>query len=69
MYFFLKMLLNSFDQDESSRQRGNRKVLESATFEIRKSIMAKTIDMWNVNKLTAAQTKMEVGKLRTRVAQ
>ena len=27
------------------------------------------IDRWNVNKLTAARTKMEVGKLRARVAQ
>ena len=63
------MLLDNFDQDESSGQRGNGKVLESATLEIRKSIMTKTIDVWNVNKLPTAQTKMEVGKLRTRVAQ
>ena len=27
------------------------------------------IDRWNVNKLTAARTKTEVGKLRARVAQ
>ena len=27
------------------------------------------VDVWNVNKLTTARTKMEVGKLRIRVAQ
>ena len=30
---------------------------------------AKMIDLWNVNKLTEAWTKTEVGGLRTRVAQ
>ena len=32
-------------------------------FEIRRSIMAKMIDLWNFNKLTTAWTKMEFGKL------
>ena len=35
------MLLDIFDQDESAR--GNGKIEEAATFEIRKSIMAKRI--------------------------
>ena len=61
------MLLDIFDQDESAR--GDGKIEEAVTFEIRKSIMAKRIGAWNVNKLTAARTKMEVGKLHTRVAQ
>ena len=57
-------------QDESARQRGNGKVLQSTAFEVRKNIMSpKMVDVWNVNKLTEARTKMEVGKLRTRVAQ
>ena len=30
---------------------------------------AKMVDVWNVNKLTDERTKMEVGKLRTRVSQ
>ena len=30
---------------------------------------AKAIDKWNVNKLSVARIKMEIGKLRTRVAQ
>ena len=30
---------------------------------------AKMVDVWNVNKLTEARTKMEVGKLRTSAAQ
>ena len=29
----------------------------------------KMVDAWNVNKLTEAQTKIEVGKLRTKAAQ
>ena len=29
----------------------------------------KMVDAWNVNKLTEARTKMEVGKLRTKAAQ
>ena len=30
---------------------------------------AKMVDVWNVNKLTEARIKMEVGKLRTKAAQ
>ena len=29
---------------------------------------AKMVDVWNVKKLTEIRTKMEIGKLRTRVA-
>ena len=69
-YFFFKLLLRIFDvvwqlspstmQHELSNQdkRGNVNYNGS-----------KLIDRWNVNKLTAAWTKMEVGKLGTRVAQ
>ena len=72
--FFFKLLLKIFDvvgQVQPSivnwRQRGNEKVLESAVFEICRSIMTKMIDVWNVNKLTASWTKMELGKLQTKV--
>ena len=70
MSFFFKLLLRifdvagQFDQYESARERGNGKVLEFATFKIRKSIITKMIDVRNVDKLTAARTKMKVGKLR-----
>ena len=60
------MLFNSF-----VRQLGNGKVLESA-LQHSKFVNhngAKMVDVWNVNKLTEAQTKMEVGKLRTKAAQ
>ena len=55
-------------QDESARQRGSwiEKDLKFALLEIRK---IKMIDLWNVNKLIGASTKMEVGKSRTKVAQ
>ena len=60
-------------QGESARQSGNGKALESALFEIWKTIKkrqnAKTIELWNVNKTTAARTKMEADKSRIRVAQ
>ena len=56
------ILLHSFDQDKSSRQSENRKAIE-----IRKPIMAKMIDVQNVNKLNPAPNKMEVGKLRNRL--
>lgn len=72
--FFLKLLLKIFDvvgQVQPSivnwRQRGNEKVLESAVFEICRSIMTKMIDVWNVNKLTVSLIKMELGKLQTKV--
>ena len=56
------MLFDIFDQakqDESARQHGNGKVLESATFEFENHIGAKMVDVWNVNKLTKAN---EVGE-------
>ena len=56
------MFFDIFDhakQDESARQRGNGKVLESATFEFENHIGAKMVDVWNVNKLTKAN---EVGE-------
>ena len=59
------MLLDSFSQKESARQCGNGKVLESARFDICKSIMAKMIDVSNIIQLIAAQIKMEVGKLQS----
>ena len=59
------MLLDSFNQEESARYHGNKKVLESAAFKIHKSTMAKMIDMHNLNKLTGARSKMEVSKLQT----
>ena len=72
--FFFKLLLKIFDvvgQVQPSivswRQRGNEKVLESAVFEICRSIMTKMIDVWNVNKLTVSLIKMELGKLQTKV--
>lgn len=72
--FFFKLLLKIFDvvgQVQPSivnwRQRGNEKVLESAVFEICRSIMTKMIDVWNVNKLTVSWIKMELGKLQTKV--
>ena len=40
------MLLYNFDQDNLARQRKNGKAQESA--------MTKMIDVWNVNKLSAA---------------
>ena len=43
------------------RLRGMTAMLEMA-LEIRKSIMNKMIEVSNVNKLTTARTKMEVGK-------
>ena len=52
-------------QDDSARKRGNGKAPEFASFEIHKSM----IELWNINKLTVAPTKTEVGKLQTRVAQ
>ena len=42
------MLFDIFDQakqDESARQRGNGKVLESATFELENHIGAKMVDV------------------------
>ena len=72
--FFFKLLLKIFDvvgQVQPSivnwRQHGNEKVLESAVFEICRSIMTKMIDVWNVNKLTVSLIKMELGKLQTKV--
>ena len=69
-YFFFKLLLRIFDavwqlrlstmQHELSNQGKCGNVNYNGS---------KMIDRWNVNKLTAARTKMEVGKLRTRVAQ
>ena len=52
-------------QDDSARKRGNGKAPELASFEIHKSM----IELWNINKLTAAPTKTEAGKSQTRVAQ
>ena len=54
------MLFDSF-----VRQRGNWKVLESALQHSKfvNQNGAKMFDALNVNKLTQAQTKMEVGKL------
>ena len=67
------MLSDSFDYARrlSKTGCGNGKVLESAAFEICKSIVngVKIIDVWNVNKFTAARTKMEVAKIQNRVAQ
>ena len=60
------MLFDSF-----VRQRGNGKVLESA-LQHSKFVNhngAKMVDVWNVNKLTEARTKMEGGKLPTKAAQ
>ena len=60
------MLFSSF-----ARQRGNGKVLESP-LQYSKFVNqngAKMVDLWNVNKLTEARTKMEVGKLRTKAEQ
>ena len=76
MYFFQTATENlrccstaSTIQHESSRQRGNGKVLESASFEIRNHNGTKMITRWNFNKLTKTRTKMEAGNLRTRVGQ
>ena len=74
---FFKLLLRIFDVVGQIRlcktsQRGNEKVLEFANGDVRNTLIyngTKVIDVWNVNKLTPAWTKMEGGKIRTRVAQ
>ena len=63
-------------QEKSARQRGNGKVLDLIyiyIYSLQNSKLvnyngANIVDVWNANKITDARTKMEVGKLRTRVA-
>ena len=61
-------------QEESARQCGNGKVLDLIyIYSLQNSKLvnyngANIVDVWNANKITDARTKMEVGKLRTRVA-
>ena len=52
-----------------TRQRGNGKVLESAALVNHNGDKMVDVCVWNVNKLTEARTKMEVGKLRTKAEQ
>ena len=54
------MLLDRFNQAWSTGDSMEMKKL-------RRSIMTKMIDMWNVNKLTVSWIKMELGKLQTKV--
>ena len=70
------MLFDNFDramQDESPRQ-DNVEMERFWNLQLSKFVNyigAKMVDVcvWNVNKLTEARTKMEVGKLRTSAAQ
>ena len=61
-------------QEESARQRGNGKALDLIyIYSLQNSKLvnyngANIVDVGNANKITDARTKMEVGKLRTRVA-
>ena len=61
-------------QEESARQRGNGKVLDLIyIYSLQNSKLvnyngANIVDAGNANKIADARTKMEVGKLRTRVA-
>ena len=80
--FFLKLLLRIFNvvrqlRPCNARQASKRKEMERF-WNLQRNLQrlkfvnhngAKMVDVWNVNKLTKARTKMEVGKLRTRVAQ
>ena len=63
------MFLDSFYQARQASKTAWKKK-GTASFEIRKTIVAlKCLTSWTVNKLTAAQTKMKVGKSRTAVGQ
>ena len=59
-FFFFKLLLKIFDVVGQVQP-------SIVSWRICRSIMTKMIDVWNVNKLTASWTKMELGKLQTKV--
>ena len=68
------MLFDSFDhamQDESARQDSVEGFwnLQLSKFVNHNGAKMVEVCVWNVNKLTEAQTKMEVGRLRTRATQ
>ena len=79
MFFFFKLLLRNFDVVRQLRPCNTRhqdsvdscKWKDSGICRLKyiNHKGAKMINRWNVNKITAPRTKMEVGKIRTRAGQ
>ena len=61
------MLFNSFNHAMLGESARKNLVVQHSKFVNHNG--AKMVDVWNVNKLTEAQTKMEVAKLQTKAVQ
>ena len=77
---FLKLLLRTFDVVQQLQPCNARRVCKKDSMEMERFWNlqhsklvnhngAKMVDVWNVNKLTEAQTEMEVAKLWTKAVQ